>query len=75
MSIEIMSTPVTECLYWIKSCISDPIVKCSHLLPHVVSTVARAGLPQHHRNPEGSYTADSQKTCFPAVKIFNIPVF
>ena len=50
------------------------IVKPCHVLPHVVRRVARASLPHYRWNPRGSYLHDSQKTCFPGVRIFKKPV-
>ena len=65
---------VTECRYWIKSCIYYTLLKRRRLLLHVVKTVARTSLPHHRRNPQVSYLTNSQKTCFPAVGICKKPV-
>ena len=73
-TITLTCNNVTECHYWIKSCISYNLVKHYHILPYIVRTVARTSLPYHCRNPWGSYLANSQNTCFPTVRTFKKPV-
>ena len=65
---------VTDCCYWIKSCIYYTLVKRRPLLPHVVRTVAGASLPHDCRNSEESNIANYYKIDSAAVGIFKKPV-
>ena len=49
---------VMESCYWIKSYISNTLLKRRCLFPHVVRIVGGTSLPQHRGNPVGSYLAN-----------------